>query len=85
MKQQGPNDRRISRKIRRDWQIHPALSEAGTPVLVALTLHDQTFFMPRQMAIGISNALVDAVETNKSTIYYETKSGKKQYGNKNIS
>ena len=70
MKLQPREDVNRHRAARRDWEVAPALSANGNAPMVSLRLGRYfTIFLPVQAALSISNALVDALEIEKTTTY----------------
>lgn len=70
MRLQPREDVNRHRAARRDWEVAPALSANGNAPMVFLRLGRYfTIFLPVQAALSISNALIDALEQEETTIY----------------
>lgn len=76
MRQQTPADVKVTKKIKRTWEVSPAAAANGTPCLIHVRLGENEYYMPHGMAVALSNALADAIETGETTIWKQSKTGR---------
>lgn len=76
MRQQSRAEVKATKKIKRTWTVAPALAANGTPCLVYVRLGNDEYYMPHGMAVALSNALADAIETGETTNWKQSKTGR---------